>query len=325
MRRPIYTSDLISKPEIKKILDEFIVYPMTKDKPSLLVDKNIKYDNTLLGNAVEILFEILANGNSRINSPVLKSYKKIFSTTASKYKKHKNSDDYYLIPTNSNGSFSSGIIPKEQLEGYCKTFNINSECLVKVKTLFHDFNNSLNVLSDKNCFIKNLDNSLFAVLIIANVLPLCKRFDFFNVNYKRINENTITCLKKIFESFPEDYINLKEKVISEQQISIAGTVGRLDYIIGSSLIEIKSTQQFLTQGHLRQVALYYLGLEKLKKIRIDKVSIFYSLYGKMVSYKTEEIFRLNQKDNIQEKLNNFWKPQPILEPSVVDEIVKGKL
>ncbi len=325
MRRPIYTSDLISKPEIKKILDEFIVCPIIKDKPSLLVDKNIKYDNTLLGNAVEILFEILTNGNSRINSPALKSYKKIFTTTASKYKKHKTSDDYYLIPTNSNGSFSSGIIVKESLEEYCKIRYINPENLVKVKTLFHDFNNSLNILKDKNCFIKDLDNSLFAILIIANVLPLCKRFNFFNINYKRINENTITCLKKILENFPKDYINIKEKVISEQQISIAGTVGRLDFIIGSSLIEIKSTQQFLTQGHLRQVALYYLGLEKDKTFNIEKVSIFYSLYGKMVSYNTVEIFRLNQKEEVLKKLDSFWKPQPILDPSVVDEIVKGKI
>lgn len=302
MRRPIYTSDLISRPEVKKILDEFIIYPSTKDKPSLIIDKNSEYDKTLLGNAVEVLFELLIDSswNSFLNP--LKSYEHCLLTTLSECKKYgyRNIDEYYILPY--TGVLRKyGIVPKY-------LFQNEEKGLVKVKNLIDDFYKAIDVLSDKKCFEKNIDNSMKSILIISNILPLCKRFMMFYSNYSNINPNTVTYLKRIYEHFPLETVNLNKRIISEPPISIGGTSGRPDFVVGETLLEIKTTQTYLSKDHLRQTALYYLGLSEAKynRIEIEDIALYYSLYGKTVKFNKSEIFNLKKAKNTFKKIENTF-------------------
>lgn len=303
MRRPIYTSDLISKPEIKKILDEFIIYPKIEDKPNLIIDKNSEYDKTLLGNAVEILFELLLDNSSDSFIHPLKSYEYYLLTILleCKIEGYRDIDEYCIMPY--TGALRKyGIMPSY--------FSKNNKVeVVKVKKLVDDFYNAINVLSDKNCFQNNIDSALFSILLISNILPLCKRFKMLYSNYSDISQNTVTCLKKIFEHFPIEKIDFRKKIISEPPINICGTSGRPDFLIGETLLEIKTTQTYLTKDHLRQSALYYLGLlnSKYNNIQIVDVALYYSLYGKMISFNKNELFNLKKTKSTLKRLENVYK------------------
>ena len=98
--KTIYTTDLVSKPETKKIIDDFIKFPISKDKPNLIIDKNIDYDNASLGNAVEILFHLLVDNNQNSFFPPLKSYEFYLLRALSECKQHgyNKIDDFYIRP-----------------------------------------------------------------------------------------------------------------------------------------------------------------------------------------------------------------------------------
>lgn len=302
----IYTSDLLSKSEIKKELDTFIKFPLVIDKPRLIFDKKLVYNKTSLGFATEILFELFfSNTKTSFLSP-LKEYEMHLMKTLHECKKdgYVNIDNHYVCPKRSNILILYNI-----------TNSLNDARLIKVENpiklrdLINDYYNALETLKAKDCFENNIEQSMFSILILANIIPLCKRFHIFNDNYKNIDENTLELLKKIYQNLPKNLIATKNDIISEQAIRICGTSGRPDFVIGNTLLEIKTTQTYLTKDDIRQIALYYLALESENSQNsnkcIEELVIYYSLYGKAVRFKPEELFNLDRKAAIIKKLSKF--------------------
>jgi len=161
----------------------------------------------------------------------------------------------------------------------------------------------------KNEYKKYLDTGLISNNIINSVINLAKldgiiRSGGVLPNSIDINQDDLEDLKKLYSIIPCDFFMTNEKCILNPSFGTASLMvggADADLIIGDTLIDIKTTINLkFTRSYFLQLIGYYilndLGdiNEVKKKVKINKLGIYYSRYGFLFIFNVSDI--VSKKD-----------------------------
>ncbi len=124
------------------------------------------------------------------------------------------------------------------------------------------------------------DEFLEATLSFARLDELF-RSGYYRNPTKEIDRRDVEDLRRLYEIIPEDVKNHAKSVILNPDLSNSFVCADADLILDNRLIDIKTTKHFrLPLDYWAQIV-GYLVLARRKGIKLNRVGIYFSRYGKL--------------------------------------------
>ena len=289
-------TQFIKQSDIRQNLLELVKKPEIA-KPELLFYEN-NYNATLLGYAIDFYIKfkydfLYQNKTSKYFANELS--RKFYADIEIHTRHEKNLKKVWV--TSGGDELSKGCFAsKEQIKWLNEDINEN-DSLKPVCTLYelhervdesiHECNKIHKSKSTSENFYKHL-------ILLAKVIPGIKWRKIGNNPLNAEKEN-IKALESLIKLIPDSVFKKRGVFLRDQHFSFGFIDGRPDYILDNEIFEIKTTKDFFTRSHFNQVLLYYFLYKcnekkyKKKNININKISIYYPLYGKIIEIIPDDI------------------------------------
>jgi hypothetical protein len=138
------------------------------------------------------------------------------------------------------------------------------------------------------------DSFLNAILILSQIMPGIRFNKLAINNMGTTTQNDLNMLKYLIKQIPKSLYEAKN-ILIQPFLSHRAILGKPDYIMDDSIVDIKTTKNFFSRRDYNQLICYYL-LYKINEnkwneagIKINKIGIYYSLYGQLIQFNVSEL------------------------------------
>ena len=138
------------------------------------------------------------------------------------------------------------------------------------------------------------DSFLNAILILSQIMPGIRFNKLAINNMGTTTQNDLNMLKYLIKQIPKSLYEAKN-ILIQPFLSHRAILGKPDYIMDDSIVDIKTTTSFFSRRDYNQLICYYLLYKINEKkwneagIKINKIGIYYSLYGQLIQFNVSEL------------------------------------